>query len=178
MGIRCESIDQKVRAEMLRELEMDMSRGRVYISPRLTPDGVQAWPKLLNDAFANHSDDWIVSALGSQSLLRTTEPRTVKGKTTMAKVPYTAAETLAEGEFNRYYARGLCACVIAEGGTEVEVMRGKQVAVPRPESQMLIGKRLPASRLLDDLRASIGVDTVLGLPPGPNSGLTVRRVRN
>ena len=33
--------------------------------------------------------------------------------------------------------------------------------------------RLAKSSLLDDLRAHPGTDTALGLPPGPNSGLSV-----
>lgn len=37
-----------------------------------------------------------------------TETATRNGKTFSKKVPVTAAETLAEGEFNRFYARGLC----------------------------------------------------------------------
>jgi hypothetical protein len=56
-----------------------------------------------------------------------------------------------------------------------EVYRGKDVQNPRPESQALIGRRLPAQSLLDDLRTAQGVEPALGLPPGPNSGLTVRR---
>ncbi|MGH3041645.1 MAG: hypothetical protein ACRDNG_07905 [Gaiellaceae bacterium] len=83
---------------------------------------------------------------------------------------------MAEGEFNRFYARGLCADVVASGGTEVQVYRGKDVQNPRSESQAMIGRRLPAQSLLDDLRTSQGVEPALGLPPGPNSGLTIRRV--
>lgn len=47
---------------------------------------------------------------------------------------------------------------------------------PRPESEAMVGSRLPAQALLDDLRTSQGVEPALGLPPGPNSGITVRRV--
>lgn len=92
----------------------------------------------------------------------------------MAKVPVTAPDTLAEGEFNRFYARGLCARAIADGIPDVEVYRGKQVQRPRPESQSKIGNRINVKALLEDLRKSQGVEPALGLPPGPNSGLTVR----
>jgi hypothetical protein len=108
--------------------------------------------------------------------MRTEEQRRKpKGGFTTAQVPYTAPDTLAEGEFNRFYARGLCVHVLASGGTEVEVYRGKEVQNPRPESQAMIGRRLPAQNLLDDLRTAQGVEPALGLPRGPNSGLTVRR---
>jgi hypothetical protein len=61
-----------------------------------------------------------------------------------------------------------------EGVEALVVYRAKEVANPRPESTALIGKSLPANRLLDDLRANVGTDTALGLPPGPNSGLSVK----
>jgi len=38
----------------------------------------------------------------------------------------------------------------------------------------MIGKRKSAKTLLEELRKSQGVDPALGLPPGPNSDLTVR----
>ena len=38
---------------------------------------------------------------------------------------------------------------------------------------MRVGSAVPTLRLLDDLRANIGVDTALGIPAGPNSGLSV-----
>ena len=81
---------------------------------------------------------------------------------------------LSEGEFNHYYVRGLCVRVIEENMDEVKVYQGKEVSRPRPESQEKIGKKLSAKVLLEDLRESVGVDTVLGLPAGPNSGLTIR----
>lgn len=91
-----------------------------------------------------------------------------------AKVPVTAPDTLAEGEFNRFYVRGLCLRAIEKGIPEMEVYRGKPVRQPRPESKAMIGKRISAQILLEDLRQSPGVEPALGLPPGPNSGLTVR----
>ncbi|OGJ93686.1 MAG: hypothetical protein A2487_02530 [Candidatus Raymondbacteria bacterium RifOxyC12_full_50_8] len=176
MSIHYQSLDTAVRGFMIRELEHDIA-GTLYASPRLTETGIQTWPQILREAFEQHDDNWIASTLRSRSLMRTEEQRRKpKGGFTVAKVPYTAPDTLAEGEFNRFYARGLCADVIAAGGTEVEVYRGKEVQNPRPESQAMIGKRLQAQKLLDDLRTSPGMETALGLPPGPNSGLTVRRV--
>ncbi len=89
-------------------------------------------------------------------------------------MPVTAPETLAEGEFNRFYARGLCRRAMAQGIESLLVYRAKEVVNPRPESVALIGKSLPVKQLLEDLRANIGTDTALGLPPGPNSGLSVK----
>lgn len=179
MSIRYESLDEPVRAFIRKEVERDRADGTLYISPRLTEAGAAAWLELLLEACARHDDAWLASQLRSRGLMRTEEQRRKpKGGFTTSKVPVTAPDTLAEGEFNRFYARGLCAEVLNSGGIEVEVYRGKTVETPRPESQAMIGRRLPAARLLEDLRSSPGVEPAMGLPRGPNSGLTVRRVRN
>jgi hypothetical protein len=178
MGIHYESLDESVRKYMIEELDLDINMRRLYISSRLTSEGARVWADLLREAFLRHNDDWLASQLRSRRLMREIEERrTPKGRITRARVPDTAPDTLAEGEFNRFYVRGLCRHVIDTGGTDVEVYRGKAVANPRPESQAMIGRRLSAQRLLEDLRVSQGVEPALGLPPGPNSGLTVRRVR-
>jgi len=177
MGIHYESLDNSVRTKMVQELEQDQKNNNLYRSRRLTESGKKAWPKLLREAAEQHNDTWLASTLRKQRFMRTHEERhKPKGGSTMAKVPQTAPDTLAEGEFNRFYIRGLCAQVLESGGTEVEVYRGKTVNNPRPESSAMIGKRLPAKKLLNDLRTSPGVEPALGLPPGPNSGLSVRRV--
>ncbi len=88
-----------------------------------------------------------------------------------------SANKMAGGEFNRFYLRGLALRAIDEGIEEIEVYRARQVADPRPESEALIGKRLPARALLDDLRANKGFGTFLGVPMGPHSGLSARLPR-
>lgn len=57
---------------------------------------------------------------------------------------------------------------------EIVVYRAKEVSDPRPSSKAKIGERFDPQQLIDDLRNNIGVDTSLGLPPGPNSGLSVQ----
>lgn len=177
MSIRYDSLDEAVRHCMVAELDRDIQGGNLYISSRLTEAGALEWPGLLHEAFHNHDDIWLAEQIRTRDLMRATAQRRTKGGgITIAKVPHNAPETLAEGEFNRYYIRGLCRDVIECGVTEVEIYRGKDASSPRPESQAMIGKRLPADQLLQDLRVSQGVEPALGLPPGPNSGLTVRRV--
>jgi tRNA splicing endonuclease len=178
MGIRYDSLDESVRSCMVQELDADLQAGRLYASPRLNDTGKQKWPVILREALLQHDDVWLADALRSAELLNSSVPRHNRdGSVSMTRMPDNAADTLAEGEFNRFYARGLCVQVLASRGAEVEVYRGKDVQSPRPESEVMIGKRLPATQLLDDLRQSIGVDTAMRLPPGPNSGLTVRRIQ-
>jgi len=160
---------------MLEEIEQDITANKLYYSPRLSPQGRQQYPELLRNAVRNGSDQSLASELRAYGCLNATEERRKPtGGTTIAQVPVTAPETLAEGEFNRFYVRGLCRRAVALGNDSVFVYRAKPVVNPRPESTALIGKSLPAKQLLEDLRISTGTDTVLGLPPGPNSGLSVK----
>jgi len=174
MGIYYKNLDEKTRGFMLKELEMDMQQGKIYISSRLNVRGQSNWVNLLKEAIAYHDDDWLTNQLEIMCYMNTYETKKTKtGKVIKSRVPVNAPETLAEGEFNRYYARGLCARAIAEGIDEVIVYRGKDVQNPRIESQYKIGQRVKAKDLLEDLRGSQGVEPSLGIPPGPNSGLTI-----
>lgn len=174
MGIFYKNLDDQTRKFMLKELEMDIEKGTLYISPRLNSRGQSMWAELLKEAIVGHNDDWLATQLSVRGCMKSHEERRLRsGKITVVKVPVTAPETLAEGEFNRFYARGLCARAIAEGISEVVVYRGKQVRRPRSESQAMIGRRIDPTALLEDLRKSQGVEPALGIPPGPNSGLTV-----
>jgi len=166
---------ERVRGEMLEELKSDLSQGTLYISPRLSEAGTSQYPDLLKEAITQHDEDWLAAEIRSRSLLQTHEVRHTKRGRVEAKIPVTAPETLAEGEFNRFYVRGVCCSSLAGGETEVEVYRAKPVSNPRPESQRKVGSRVAAESLLDDLRTRPGVDTALGVPAGPNSGLSVRR---
>jgi hypothetical protein len=103
--------------------------------------------------------------------------RKPSGGYTTAKVPVTAADTLAEGEFNRFYVRGLCRRTLQERDGQLVVHRAKAVAQPRPESEALIGTSPDAEKLLSDLRTNIGVEPALGVPKGPNSGLSVQIIK-
>lgn len=174
MGIQYKNLDVQTRKFMLKELEMDVEKKTLYISPRLNERGQTTWAELLKEAINDHDDDWLANQLILKGCMKLYEERkSQSGKITIAKVPVTAPETLAEGEFNRFYARGVCARAIAEGISEVVVYRGRQVKQPRPESEAMIGRRIEAKALLEDLRRSQGVEPALGIPPGPNSGLTV-----
>ena len=163
-----------VRAGMLDEVEHDVRRTALYLSPRLSDAGRVAYPESLRQAIASGSDETLADSLRKEGILRDEEKRETKRGSIMARVPVTAAETLAEGEMNRFYIRGVCRKAIAEGIPHVFVYRAKEVEHPRADSQAKLGAQVSAADLLADLRRNIGVDTAFGLPPGPNSGLSVR----
>lgn len=175
MGLDYRSLDSATRAAMAAEVERDAAAGYMYISPRLTEHGAREWPDLLLAAVETGTDDWLARELSIRGLLKTHEESHRNGKPYSKAVPVTAPSTLAEGEFNRFYLRGIASRGLADN-RDIEIYRGRASTIPRPESQALVGQRLAAGALLDDLRAHVGVDSALGLPPGPNSGLTGRLI--
>jgi len=162
-----------VRSEMVAEVEADRANDAIYISSRLTDVGARQWPQLLLEAAQVGDSDSLGRGLRSPGLLAEYEVATRNGKANTKRVPVTAADTLAEGEFNRYYLRALAKVAIATG-RRVEIYRGKASVNPRSSSTVAEGRILDPRDLLADLRSNVGVDAALGLPPGPNSGLTGR----
>ena len=166
-------LDEQTRLLMMKELEIDIENNSLYLSSRLNEDGLGEYVVILKKAITEGSPDLFADELRQHQCLKTHERRRKpKGGFTIVKVPINAADTLAEGEFNRFYIRALCRRAIDDGIDYVVVYRAKEVRDPRPESERLIGKNISARALLDDLRTHIGVDTALGLPAGPNSGLS------
>lgn len=168
-------LTEHTRHLMLDEVERDLEQGTLYVSPRFSNTGVQNYVTLLKEALRAHDDDWLAEQLSGRAKMHRTEPRRKRsGGFALVKVPYTAARTIAREEFNRFYIRAVCRLALEEGIPEVLVYRARPARQPRPESEELIGKRLDAQALLDDLRAHTGMETALRLPPGPGSGLSVR----
>ena len=175
MALKYLNLDEHTRAFMVEEIDADITNNSTYISPRLTPDGRDSWPDLIRTAALRYDDSWLANQLRGTGRLADTEQRRKKsGGYTTAQVPHTAPDTLAEGEFNRYYARGLCRRAIDERLDNVVVYRAKEVTVPRRESEAKIGAEYDPATILADLRGAIGVEPALGIPPGPNSGLTLK----
>lgn len=177
MTLQLHDLDVETRSYMLAELEHDLANDSLYVGKYLSKEGLARYPDLLRRSLESGTDASLSVELAAPGLfLETYEKRKPSGGYTTAKVPYTAPVTLAEGEFNRFYLRGLCQRAIAQGGGNIEIYRARTSSNPRAESEAMIGRRLNAQALLSDLRKHIGVDTALGLPPGPNSGLSGRLV--
>lgn len=175
MSLHLENLDPRIRDLMLVEIAFDEERHTLYISRRFTPAGEGHYPVILKDVVMSGGDADLATKLRLHGCFAETETRQLKsGKVSIAKVPVTAPETFAEGEFNRFYLRAICRAAIDDGIDEVVVYRARPSENPRPESEALIGKSLKAKELLEDLRRNIGVDTCFGLPPGPNSGLSAK----
>lgn len=159
---------------MLAELDRDLAADALYISKRLTPDGARLYPQMLREAFSEGDDETLANDLARPCVMATFETSQRHGRPYSKRVPVGAERSLAEGEFNRFYIRALCLNVLAFGGDALVVSRAKEVRNPRAASESRIGARIDARALLEDLRANVGLETALGVPGGPNSGLSVR----
>lgn len=168
------NLDTQTRELMISEINSDIAAIRIYQSPRLTAKGLQDFPSLLLEAAKDGDTHSLASAISFDDRLNTREISHRNGNPYEKDVPVNASQTLAEGEFNRFYMRGVCLRALSLGLGHVTVYRAKQVNNPRPASIALDGTNKDAQGLLDDLRKHVGTDTALGLPNGPNSGLSIR----
>jgi hypothetical protein len=182
MAFNFNDLDATTRALMQDEILADVAKRRLYVSLRLNATGQTQWLELLCEAVVNHDEAWLADQLRQLQLLNTIETRTdhKTGHVFQAKIPRNAHEVLAEGEFNRYYVRGICRKAQQSNYVFVRVYRAKIVVHPRPESQALIGHEFNASGLLNDLQSNpaIALERVFALPAGPNTGLSVEIVKN
>ena len=173
MKFNFKNLDEQTRKLMLDEINIDISSGQLYYSKRFNDTGIKLYPSLLQQAVESGDEEHLATSLKHNQSFKNEEERRTKTGVTFVKVPETAHQTFAESEFNRFYIRALCMRAITNG-QQLIVYRARHSDNPRAESEMMINRMVDPNRLLADLRNNIGVDTALGLPPGPNSGLTVK----
>ncbi|QIB05799.1 hypothetical protein GZ982_14095 [Pseudomonas fluorescens] len=169
MGLNQKDLNPEIRGLMIQEMDRDLAGQNLYLSPRLNAQGRNVWHLLLKEASANHSDDWLANEIVRQRLLNPHDLR--QGKPIAMR--HDAHQMLAEGEFNRFFMRGICLKAIEIGAPAVVGYRARASQNPRPESLAIIGKRFEPCEFLDRLRSAIGADTPFGYPGSANSGLSV-----
>ncbi len=148
------NLDEKTRKYMLEAIEDADRIGNIYYSTRFNEAGRREWLWLLKQAASEHDPQWLAEQVESNHLMRELEGgRTPRGAYAVKHIPHTAAaQTLAEGQFNRFYMLGLSKRARAEGVPELEVYRARETSRPRPESQTLVGTRIPVEQVEDQLR--------------------------
>lgn len=169
--------DPRTRMFMLEELERDLPCNEVYRSARLTEVGWQAWPDMLREALELYEPQWLELRSKQAGYWLSHETSRRGGKEYRKAVPFDAAQTLAEGQFVRYYLRAVSRRALDDGHA-LEVIRLKEVWQPRSISVQLLSTLVDPGQLLESLRQNQGIDPFLGIPPGPNSGLGVVIVPN
>src|SRR3954471_16148717 len=175
MPLQYESLDPTTRRFAIAELDADVASGAYHTSERIRPTAIAEYQRYLHEALRYYDDRWLEEH--ASDLMIDFEPRRTRGGgQTAVKLPQMASRMLAEGDFNRYYMRGVALRAIEEGRQVVEVYRARLSLEPRPESAEAEGQRVQAKEVLDYLRG------VTNEPPDavrlgrPNSGLSVRLV--
>jgi hypothetical protein len=172
MTFNFRDLNEDTRRFMVDEIEAAIREGNLYFSRRFNQAGYEEWPALLLEAAKEHNGHWLAYQLESRGTIKGLEGSwTPSGGYTIKHVPHTAAETMAEGQFNRYYILGLCRRALAEGKAQVFVYRAKEVRKPRPESNQIIGQSRDPSELIEQIRpvkSSLGHELLQ-----PNSGLSI-----
>ena len=168
-----ENLDETTRSSMLQAIEEAELTGNIYYSTRFNQAGHEQWISLLKQAARQFNEHWLAYQIESNRLMKNLESaRTPSGGYTIKHVPHSAAATLAEGQFNRFYILVLCNRARTEGISNLVVYRARESASPRLESQALIGKSLPIDEIesqLKETRASFTSPLVQA-----NSGLSVK----
>lgn len=166
------NLDDKTRRYMIEEIILAKESGNLYFSTRFNRTGISLWFDLLREAAEKHNEHWLAFQVETKGLLKELEgARTPSFEYTIKHVPYSAAETIAEGQFNRFYILGICRYAIDKKIPYVKIYRAKPSRKHRPESDSIIGRSIKVDDLLSLLRdVKKSLNYVL---LKPNSGLSV-----
>jgi hypothetical protein len=174
MSLDLAHLDSCTRRFMLAELDADLAAGTLYCSPQLSEEGLRQYSRLLRAAVLTGTDDSFAEALGAgdavRPLSRWQHPREVGPDEALAA----ATSRLAEREFHRFYLRGLCCRALDQGVDALVIYRARPADNGRAPSDAMIGVRIAASSLLEDLRGSFRSLPPHGLPQCRDPGLSVR----
>jgi hypothetical protein len=155
---------------MLKELDQDVAEHRLYLSPDLSERGRADFERVLRTAIAVGTDVSLAADLAACERVTPSQ----HWRRSRAEQRLAAATGLAQDEFHRFYARGLCRQALAQGIHTLVICRARPATPPRANSDVLVGVSIDAASLLEDLRTSPALRRPSGLPPYRSSGLSVR----
>lgn len=171
MPFEFRNLDETTRERMLQEIRDAIDEERLYFSKRFNENGREAYPGLLLEAAQLYQEHWLAYQLDRMGCFKWQEFRAGRaGGYSLVAVPETAAETLADTEFNRYYMIAVCG-LAAEKGKKVVVYRARQRDNPRPESETLIGTFYDPATLAEELKRLPSNDSHQLVQP--NTGLSI-----
>jgi len=148
-------LDERTRVLMCEEIDVAEKTNNIYSSTRFNDIGRENWVVLLKKAAQEHDEHWLAYQLELIDAMKELEIKsTPKGDYTIAYVLHSSTETLADGQFNRFYMAAICRRALEESKTHVTVYRAKQRSNPRSKSRELEGTSLDANDLLNELRVT------------------------
>ena len=179
------NLEGTTRRYMLEELEEDVREGRVVLNPLLTERGRAEYADLLAEALRHHDPSWLGSELRSGRRMHIAVEDADVRKGLPEELPVHEPDVLAEGDFNRYYVRGMCRRALAEGIDELRIVKltkgpyasfvYQSGGLPGDERERTVdvANRVDPKWLLEKLREDPDEEMDFGIPGEPGSGLTV-----
>jgi hypothetical protein len=168
------NLDSCTRRFMLAELDSDVATGTLYRSPQLSEQGQQQYYALLRAAVTSGTEESFAEALRRRQAVLPPD-RWQHAREVGPEEALTAATVrLAEREFHRFYIRGLCRRALDQGVQTLEIYRAKPAEPRRTLSDDMVGIRVTASSLLEDLSGEFRSWPPHGLPQCRDPGLSVR----
>ena len=172
MMLHLPDLDDRTRRFMLDELEADVAQRCLHLSPYLTEAGRAAYARVLRAALRGGTEASLAAELRRPGRMDT--PTGWQQGALVRSLPSTAPDALAEAEFHRYYIRGLCRRAIAEGVRTLVIYRAKDGTPSRANTDGMVGVRIDAASLLEDLRTTSGQTPPRVLRGCPDPGMSVR----
>ncbi len=173
MALNLPDLDDCTRRFMLDELEADLARRRLFFSPYLTDLGREVYEGALRAAILHGTEESLADALRGPGQMGF--PAGWKPGPLGHGLPTSAPDVLAEAEFHRFYVRGLCRRALADGIRTLVIYRAKPGPASRADAGGMVGVRIDAASLLEDLRATTGPMPPRVLRGCSSPGMSVRR---
>ena len=166
-------LNKTSRQFMLEAIEEAQQSDNIYFSKKFNENGIKQWLSLLKLAASEHNEHWLSFKLEENQLFSLFEgAQKPSGGYTIKHIPHTAAETIAEGQFNRFYILGLCKLAKSKNIDNLIIYRAKESRNPRPESESLINSTISVDEIeeqLKDTQASFKSKLIQ-----PNSGISLK----
>ncbi len=176
MALFFENLDDRTRQLMLDEMEYDIANNQLHISPFLSGQGERDYANLLREALQSGTDETLAQSLREhRRILRTLPRRNLPEAIRLPRPPRTP---------RKYWPRANSIVTIFAGWLGVRSRMAfrswlciGQSRSATPDRNQRPAWKLPSlrrncSRICDPIPATNG--PTLGVPSGPNSGLSVR----
>ena len=176
-----EELDEITRKWMLNEYLKEESSSMPYRSNRLTELGGNVFPKEMERAIREGNEESLAKALSESKYWLPSETYERNGKICSRRInPISAAQFLANTEFNTWYTRGFARRLIEEGQEDCQVVRVAQASNPRNECSSHENKKYKVQDIYKGHRVRYwpppGIPDSFSIPSGTNCHHSIKRI--
>ena len=176
-----EELDEETRKWMLVEFLNEENSGNPYRSPRLSPLGLDIFPKEMEKAIKMGDEESLKNALLNPDYWKPKEPYTRGGEEYWRKINHEkAAEFLAYSDFNTWYIKGFSRRLMEDGEEYCQVYRAGFSEEPRGECLVHEDQIYKVEDIYNGHRIRYwpkpGKKGVLSIPVGTNCHHSIKRV--